>query len=616
VDLLREAARRRFTWDRLRRWLLLAARTLLLLFLILFAARPVYRGAGGTGSGLAGVILLDASWSLQASLAGGSGFDRARDLARGLLEDRRPGERWGVVVFSDRVEASAPISGDPGPARATLEAARATFRGTDVGAGLAEAEKLLAGERSAVVALFSDMARHGWGNVAPRDRPPLTAVEVLPERGNAGIAGLRFNNGRAEALIRRWNLEGAPAWGLHGKERLESRGAVRWAGNEGRAEGRLPPGEPGEFRLDPDALAVDNHWYFVPPAAGRFSVLVVNGAPSLSPVGDETYFVGPVLDAWAEEGLRLGAVSPGELGTVSLAGWEAVALFNPPPLSREAVSRLRDHVEAGGGLWVTAGDRGGAASLGDLLPVAVTRMEALDEPLRVNKGFAEFPGLEGFAWEQVRVGRAVAGEPRPGSRTLLSGKRSGRPLLVLGELGKGRTVFWASSIDRDWTNLPAKPVYPVLARALLNHAARQDPAAEASSFFVGDILVCEGSAGPWEVLRPDGRLDRLPGAESFRYDRTDRPGFYQVRPARGASWTMAVNVDSRANEGDLVRLTPAEARERLGPDVPLRCVPAERAGLSALRATLRGRDLAPWAGRLALFFFVLETVFLWPRKKR
>ncbi len=48
LDLLRDAAQTRFSTEKIRRWLLLAARTFLLLALILFFAKPGFRGVLGS----------------------------------------------------------------------------------------------------------------------------------------------------------------------------------------------------------------------------------------------------------------------------------------------------------------------------------------------------------------------------------------------------------------------------------------------------------------------------------------------------------------------------------------------------------------------------------------
>lgn len=47
LDLLREASKTHFSIERLRYWLLLLTRTFLLLMLILFSAKPGYRGVLG-----------------------------------------------------------------------------------------------------------------------------------------------------------------------------------------------------------------------------------------------------------------------------------------------------------------------------------------------------------------------------------------------------------------------------------------------------------------------------------------------------------------------------------------------------------------------------------------
>ncbi|MBL0057617.1 MAG: VWA domain-containing protein [Elusimicrobia bacterium] len=244
--LLREAAGDRWTPDRLRRWALLAARTALAAAVILFLARPGFRGALGAGH-VRGVILLDASYSLRVSQSGETGFDRARNLARDVFQNRRPGDQWGLVVFSDRVESSFPPEADPAGVAGALEAATPTHRGTRFSAGFDEALKLLGG--GGTVVLFSDAAAHGAGEGQKpwHDTPGgLVVVEVVSPRSNAAIVGSGPAVGR-----------GRPAWNCRpgGMPRLErglSDGTGAWKpgvgfagrGSEGRCFPRPGPARP------------------------------------------------------------------------------------------------------------------------------------------------------------------------------------------------------------------------------------------------------------------------------------------------------------------------------------------------------------------------------------
>ena len=173
---------------------------------------------------------------------------------------------------------------------------------------------------------------------------------------------------------------------------------------------------------------------------------------------------------------------------------------------------------------------------------------------------------------------------------------------------------WSASIDRDWTNFPAKPSFPVLVGNLLRWLSGSRGQEERTSYTVGETVERPGGEGaPIEVLRPDGRLDRAARVRDlWVYDRTDIPGIYHWRGAR--TQAVAVNVPSE-KEGNLFRLTPDQWRSWLGP-VPFRWVPAERARSTEIQQALRGRDLTPGVAKVILCLLILESGLLWKRRRK
>ena len=614
LDLLRDAAQTRFSTEKIRRWLLLAARTFLLLALILFLAKPNFSGALGAQN-VRGVILLDASYSLNASQAGEIAFDRARHIARALVQARLSADRWGLVIFSDRVEKSFSPDEDPKIILQALDTARPTFRGTSYAVGFAEAKKQLT--QSGPVVLLSDLAAHGLSHEkVPGETPwgSVVAVEVVSRRSNSGILGIpRGGLGvipRAEILG--WGETPVRTWSLRHEGRWVARGQVRW--EKGRGVVSLSPGAGvSELALDPDTLSTDDRWFFVNETKKPFSIGLVNGAPSLSPVGDEAYFLRPVLEGLSSVGLQGVIVSPGDLSTQNLSEKEVVVLLNPPPLPPATLERLLTFVEAGGGLWVTAGDRGGFQSLAGLLPLTQMSIHEIDEELDWSESDL-FPELKGLLWNRVHVDRVLAGTPGPGAQVVVRSARTKTPLLTVLSRGQGRVALWGSTIDRDWTNLPAKPAFPVLVGVLLPWLSGSQAKENPSAFFVGDTIEREGEEDrPLHIQRPDGRSDRMGRTgDRWTYEKTDVPGFYDILGTKTEKVGVNVRVEK---EGDLARMTPAMLKTWVG-DVPLRWIPAEKARAEDVLVALQGRDLTPFVvwGLFGLLF--LETVLLIPRRKK
>lgn len=613
LDLLREAAQTRFAAEKIRRWLLLTARTLLLIALVLFLAQPRFQGALGSAP-QRGVLLVDASYSLQSFQSGETAFDRAKHMARALINGRNKKDRWGLVVFSDRVETSISPDADPALVLRELESMRPTFRGTSYALGFAEAEKWV--KKSGPVVLFSDLAAHGLlqeKRAKPLDVTSVVAVEVVSRRPNAAVGGLRPSGvgDQRQAEILGWGETSQRTWSLRHEGRWEARGPVRWESGRGLASFRVGAGVM-ELALDPDSLPADDRWFFVNQTDRPVSVLLVNGAPSLSPVGDETYFLRPVLEGLSSLGVTGRIASLGDLSTFPFADTRVVALLNPPPLSPSVIDRLVSFVEGGGGLWVTAGDRGGVLPLGDLSPLSNPSTRPMDEDLEWS-GPDIFADVKELLWNRVHVDRVLSGTPRSGAQVLVRSLQTKSPLLTVGSRGRGRVALWGSSIDRDWTNFPAKPAFPILAGRLLSWLSGRPTEGGASSFFVGDVIERTGAEDrPFSIRRPDQRLDRMVrSGEGWRYDKTDIPGIYEI----SGSGIEPVGVNVRAEkEGDLTRLSPEALKNQLG-GLPLQFMNADRTRINDILIALHGRDLTPILARWLFAFLFIESILLMSRRK-
>lgn len=612
VDVLREAIRNHLFPAQLRRWLLLIVRTALIAMILIALARPVFQGALGS-RGRRGVVLLDASYSMRATQFGQSAFDRARSLARILLESRQVEDAWGLVVFSDRVERSVPVTQDVRSLLTVLNSLEPTHRPTRYSVGLDHARSLL-GRRGTVV-LLSDMAAHG-GPVRPTQSDEnyfIVAVQVTDPFPNGALTGLDpFLPGfPLRVNARRWGSSPNQSWSLAQKGRFSAHGIVTWDGETGVAV--IPSvKEPTEITLDHDSLPTDNRWYYAPPAPRSGAVLVVNGSPSLSPVGDETHFVRPLLNRLSTDALTVANSSPDNLLSFLRGGGEkpaysVVLLFNPPPLSGDLVSALTAFVQNGGGVWVTAGDRGGWRTLGALLPLGSLEVMDTNETLRFVEG-PHLSSLKGFSWNTTTLDRMVTGSLRPDSSSVLETSRFRRPVLSLRSVGSGRVAFWGTSIDRDWTSFPARAAYPIMVNELIHWLSENNQTQAVPPLFVGDTLEQSGSADqPPSLIRPDGKRGTFSWKNGrWFYAETDLPGFYEVQG--NADHRFAVNVRGET-EGNPTRLTPSEFISGLGP-VPGRLLSGEETHPTKLVNVLRGGDLTPLLTKIILVLAAFETVLL------
>src|SRR5262249_14190055 len=95
----------------------------------------------------------------------------------------------------------------------------------------------------------------------------------------------------------------------------------------------------------------------------------------------------------------------------------------------------------------------------------------------------------------------------------------GAPALIESRLGEGRVLLWASTVDRDWTNLPIQPVFLPLVQQATRYLARAPMREPEAPLVVGqhhEILLRDGDLRV-EVTQPSG------GQRSFEKDKLARP---------------------------------------------------------------------------------------------
>src|SRR5258706_1592559 len=121
------------------------------------------------------------------------------------------------------------------------------------------------------------------------------------------------------------------------------------------------------------------------------------------------------------------------------------------------------------------------------------------------------------------------------------------PLLVRKEIGRGVVLCLGTSIDRAWTNFPAKPIFSPLMRELI--ASLADPLREQTSLmgFVDEPFKARLDPGVYQatVVSPDGSsAGALIGKENeMEWPSPKIPGLYQVRTDKKTSdFNFAVNV--------------------------------------------------------------------------
>ena len=487
VDTTREHQKRL----KLRNWLLLIIRTLLIILLVLAAAGPTAPIKGAPGhSPAAMVLILDNSLSSGMVVNGTARLATLRDAARRILERSTAEDRlW--LMLADGV----PRRGDNAALRRLVDSAEAAPARLDLGLAIRDAEAVLATQDlPGEIVIMTDLQASAV-SAAETTRPLLIIRPDGPVSKNLGIASID---------------PGPQPWSLAG-----SRVTVSVAGDSALSI-------PVSIRLDDR-----------PPRQALASV----GLPTSASLGGSAAGWWPVrADLDPDELLGDNA----RTGVVRIAPVARVAWTDDLKYLGAAAQVLFANGRIGRGSEVTLGRLGPSFSVVEP-PADPAELGAINRSLEQRGVGWQFGRLvtasamtdSGGLVGRERVEQRYTLEPVGSGRTGVMATVAGAPWIVRG----AGIVLLGSRIDPAWTGLPLSAAFMPFMDALLNRVSR------------GEITLAGGF--PLEpVTLPDQVTEVLLGerrwpAEGGAPFRPAESGIHFLLAGQDTVGALAVNFDPR-----------------------------------------------------------------------
>lgn len=541
VRYLQQVTREHQRRLKVRHWLLLLVRTLLILAIVLAAAGPTVARDGLAGHAPAALVLVLDNSPSSAAVAGGTPMlDRLRAPARAVLAKATPEDAvW--LLTADGVARRAPAAV---LARAVDSLQPSEVR-LDLGVALRAAGDLLASEqRPAEIVVLSDLQTSAL-SAAGIEQPLLVGLADVPRAPNLGVASVDpgpqpWSPGENRLLVALLGDPGRSAPLSVQAGALPQRPLLAGVAEPVAARVRTPEQGwlPVTATIDPDEFRMDDH-----------RVAMVRVLPVASARWDAADRYLAAAAATLQEGGRL------REGPGMTLGWlgPGPSLVLPPGDLAD-LGAMNRALERRGSPWRFGGPvvREQVSDSGPLLgPVGVSRRLRL-----------EYRG----------------GDPRGVAVTV-----DGEPWIA----GAGGIVLLGSRIDPTWTTLPSTAGFVPLMDAIANRLLR------------GEQAVLAGVPGEPAPL-PDVVTEVVQGSRSWRVEggaswRPPATGAYLLRSGPDTVGALAVNLDPR--ESELSPATAAEVRD-LWPGA--RVLPLERIGEASFAAGARGhlRGALLWSALL------------------
>lgn len=564
LTFLKELQKTKIRRIKIRQWLLLLLRTLLVLLLVMAFARPTLRGplSGivGERAKTTAVLILDDTPSMSATDDRGEYLQQAVDAARRVVALMHEGDEIYLLKLSTLTQTGAttdiqPIRSLP-MLQATLKETKLSFRSHKLEDALRLSARLLATSTNLnkEVYLFSDFQE---GGVVSADASALAPESLFSESvrffavqigkrqpNNIGIESVTiptsmFEPGKAfQVRVRLINagenaVEGFIVSLFLNGERVTQQG-VDFAGRSSAdVEFTVVPKSAGMLEgiieLESDDLDFDNRRYFTVDIPTSIRVLLV-GTPA------DLQYIRLALgtrEATSSSTFQMRETTTERLAVSDLRAHDVILFSNPRDLSVAQTEQLSAFLASGRGIVIFPGlqtqpvvfnaDFAEKLQLPRLLGIELLRpdpardetesfvtFDRVDFQHPVFQGMFEEDLLHGPTRRQPSPQRAVETpnvktfarfQLPPQARTVIA-LANGAPFLVETPALQGRLFLFAVAPNLDWSDFPLKGLFVPLLHRVVAYLAAEPQTGET---LVGEEAVLRTrsrSTDRWVVLSP------------------------------------------------------------------------------------------------------------------
>ncbi len=587
---------------RLRRWITLVLRCLIIALLAAAFARPFWRSAALPGSS-AVVVAIDNSYSMQAS----GRWEATKSWISGQLAPLTSGDQAAILLMHPSPRWLVPMTDNIARVRETLADLQPGYHATKYDPALRFSSRALervAAERHTVLWAGDDQ-RLGWAGVNfERGLPPGVKFTTPPPptavANQAAITRVAVGSGGSGSTVAVTMRLFAPATSTRTLT-VSSAGKVLDTRSVDLRTDQLTtvsvpvPLEGLEYlqvAMNPDELPADDTAYLVVKGGRPLQVLLADEA---RPQGEADFL------AHAMESVRSPLLRPIQASALPDGPWptEAVAVLRgSAAFQRPGVDRL-DEFLAGGGrawVWVDGGTeqvawlkRQGvdveAAGIGE--QAGHLRDLDLEHPLFELAGEKGLMGLLAVTFRSPW--RLTGADMEP-----LANWEDGGTAIASVRVGNGAVLLCGFGATRGASTWPLDTSFvPFVHQALLSLS---DSRSRGDGWVVGDSLPLPPGSGQWSALDSPRPAEV---AEVRAAVAPEAPGVYQFTGAGGTT-LFAVNVPTE--ESDLALWPRPEDVRQLESKEPARSV---KAGATAVTPGARDAEQ-----RQKLWWWVVAAVVL------
>ena len=551
IRFLKKTSKKLVLFQHLQQIALLLLRAAVIVLLVLAFARPLFNQSVARlldADPQSAVILLDLSMSMRWQ----DNFDQAKAEALAVVDRLSGGDELGLIAFSGAAEVVRELDTEGGQLRELIESfGEPGFGSTRYYPNLRLADQMLEDSRyeNRAIYLISDFQEVGLQGADESWQLAPGVALYLIDVGSADIENLVLTDVRSPeqlledsaqqqilARVRSTGTQylenGEVSLSLNGQmvdrrpvdltDRSEQ--VVTFA-VDFEAEGDYV----GEIRVAGDDFADDNAYYFTVDVLPKINVLLVNGEASDNWFDDEGHWFGLAVSSTDSSPFSLETIDPSELSAAAMRQSDVVALLNVGELTSSQAAALSEYVVNGGSLLIAPGDRVDERvfnqQLGEISPARLEQVGLLgrDDYLVIADYDRRHPILRplGSDWSARFQGHWRL-TPSEDAKVLMQFDNT-EAALVEKDVGEGKILLFASSLDLEWNNLALQGLFLPFVHETLRHLVRSE--AGQSAYEIGDSINLAQFVSDAEVAVRDAN-GRSVSLEANNLQRATSPGLF------------------------------------------------------------------------------------------
>ena len=566
IRFLKKTSKKLVLFQHLQQIALLLLRAAVIVLLVLAFARPLFNQSVARlldADPQSAVILLDLSMSMRWQ----DNFDQAKAEALAVVDRLSGGDELGLIAFSGAAEVVRELDTEDGQLRELIESfGEPGFGSTRYYPNLRLADQMLEDSRyeNRAIYLISDFQEVGLQGADESWKLAPGVALYLIDVGSADSENLVLTDVRSpeqlledsaqQQILARVRSTGTQYLGsgevslsLNGQmvdrrpvdltDRSEQ--VVTFA-VDFEAEGDYV----GEIRIAGDDFADDNAYYFTVDVLPKINVLLVNGEASDNWFDDEGHWFGLAVSSTDSSPFSLQTIDPAELSAAAMRQSDVVALLNVGELTSSQAAALGEYVVNGGSLLIAPGDRVDERAfnqqLGEISPARLEQVGLLgrDDYLVIADYDRRHPILRplGSDWSARFQGHWRL-TPSEDAKVLMQFDNT-EAALVENDVGEGKVLLFASSLDLEWNNLALQGLFLPFVHETLRHLVRSE--AGQSAYEIGDSINLAQFVSDADVAVQDAN-GRSVSLEANNLQRATSPGLFTATSG-AVSRRYAVNI--------------------------------------------------------------------------